>query len=92
LDAAQVIAVEVPLQLVVLNIGRDGEARVGMPLVVWRGDRPIGRVRVVEVRRRVCGAVIEQVEPGVTPAAGDAAAVARSGTRQLGIYGSQSDN
>ncbi len=78
LEAARVVAVDGVLQFVVLNIGRSTGVRVGMPLVVRRGDRIVGRVRVVEVRRTVCGAVIEQVEPGVTLAAGDTAQVARS--------------
>ena len=78
LEVAQVLAVNPQLQVVVLNVGREAGTRVGMPFLILRGDRLIGRVRVVEVRRRVCGAVIEQVEKGVTPAAGDAARVARS--------------
>jgi hypothetical protein len=78
LEAAQVLAVNPQLQLVVLNVGQQQGVRVGMPFLVMRGDRLVGRVRVVEARRQVCGAVIEQVEQGVTPAAGDAARAARS--------------
>lgn len=78
LEAATVMDVNDRLRVVVLNVGQQAGARVGMPFLVWRGDRLLGRVRVVEVRRQVSGAVIEEVEQGVTPAAGDAARVARS--------------
>jgi|GEM_PF-3890850 hypothetical protein len=81
LETAQVVDVNARLQVVVLNVGREAGVRIGMPFLVLRGDRLIGRVRVVEVRRQVCGARIEEVDKGVTLAAGDAARVARSSSR-----------
>jgi hypothetical protein len=78
LEAATVVDVNAKLQVVVLNVGQQAGVRVGMPFLVLRKDRLVGRVRVVEVRRQVCGAVIEEVEKGVTLTAGDAVRVARS--------------
>jgi len=51
---------------------------VGMPFLVVRGDRVVAELRVVEVRRRICGALIEKVEKGVALAVGDAARVTKS--------------
>jgi hypothetical protein len=53
-------------------------ARVGMPLVVWRGDRVVAQLKIVEVRQRICGALIERVEKKVTLKAGDKAGVTKS--------------
>ncbi|HUK83016.1 MAG TPA: hypothetical protein VLZ12_10345 [Verrucomicrobiae bacterium] len=78
LHEAQVLEVNPGLRLVVLNVGLVQGARVGMPFVVMRGDRVIAQVRVVEVRRRICGAVIENVEKNAKVAAGDAAHVTKS--------------
>ena len=33
-----------------------------MPLRVMRGDRKIASVRVVDVRQRICGAVIQEMD------------------------------
>jgi hypothetical protein len=78
LQTARVLDVNPKLRLVVLNVGLLHGARVGMPFVVTRGDRVIGQVRVVEVRRRICGAVIEKLEKNVKVAAGDVAHVTKS--------------
>ena len=78
LESAKVLEVNPKLQLVVLDVGMLQGARVGMPFVVVRGDRVVAELRVVEVRRRICGALIEKVEKGVALAAGDAARVTKS--------------
>jgi hypothetical protein len=62
----------------VLNVGLLQGARVGMPFIVTRGNRVIAQVRVVEVRRRICGALIENVEKNFNIAAGDGAHVTKS--------------
>jgi hypothetical protein len=46
--------------------------------VVWRGDRIVAELRVVEVRQRICGALIEKLEQKVTLQAGDKARVTKS--------------
>ena len=66
------------LRLVVLNIGQHQGARIGMPMVVVRGEHVVAELKVVEVRQRICGALIEQVKEGVTLKTGDVARVARN--------------
>ena len=78
LESAQVLEVNPNLRLVVLNVGLLHGVRVGMPFVVLRGDRVVAELKVVEVRRRICGALIEKVDKDVTLAAGDAARVTKS--------------
>ncbi|MGA2220887.1 MAG: hypothetical protein ABSH21_03745 [Verrucomicrobiia bacterium] len=78
LESAKVLEVNPKLQLVVLDVGMLQGARVGMPFLVVRGDRAVAELRVVEVRRRICGALIEKVEKGVALAVGDAARVTKS--------------
>jgi len=50
------------LSLVVANIGAKHGVKVGMPFQVIRDNRRIGSVRVVDVRDRICGAVIQNLE------------------------------
>jgi hypothetical protein len=49
------------MALVVGNIGKKQGVNVGMPFQVWRESRKIGDVRVVDVRDRICGAVIQNL-------------------------------
>lgn len=79
IQAARVLDVNDQLRVAVLNIGELQGARVGMPFAVFRGDRLIARAKVVEVRRRICGALIESVEKGFGVTAGDTARVVKSG-------------
>jgi cell shape-determining protein MreC len=78
LGAATVLDVNPDLRLVVLNIGQVQGARIGMPMVVMRGENVVAELKVVEVRQRICGALIEQVREGVTLKTGDVARVARN--------------
>jgi len=78
LESATVLDVNRDLRLVVLNVGLLEGARVGMPLVVVRGNRVVAELRIVEVRKRICGALIEQVEKKVTLKAGDKAQVTKN--------------
>lgn len=64
LTDGMVVAVKDELALVVGNIGRAHGVEVGMPFQVWRGDRRIGLVRAVDVRERLCGALIQELEFG----------------------------
>ena len=66
LDAARVLDVNPALRVVVLNVGLEQGARVGMPFVVLRQDRVVAELRVVETRRNICGALVESVEKEVT--------------------------
>ena len=78
LGAAQVVDVNPGLQLVVLNVGSAQGARIGIPLVVVRGDRVVAQLKVIEVRRQICGALIEKADKGVTLRVGDHAQVTKS--------------
>ena len=78
LQSATVLDVSPNLRLVVLNVGLLQGARVGMPLVVLHGDRVVAELKIVEVRKRICGALIERVETKVILKAGDVGRVTKS--------------
>jgi hypothetical protein len=59
-----VISVKEEWSLVVGNIGEKQGVRMGMPLRVVREDKVIGTLRVVDVRQRICGAVIQEMDSG----------------------------
>jgi len=54
-----VLSVKDEWSFVVANIGEQHGVKIGMPLRVMRGDQKIATLRVVDVRQRICGAVIE---------------------------------
>jgi hypothetical protein len=83
LAAAKVVDVNPQLRAVVLDVGGQQGVRVGMPFLVLRGDRVVAELRVVEVRTRVSGALIEHVEKGVTLRAGDGARVTQTTGAEL---------
>lgn len=56
---ASVVSVKDDWSFVVVNIGEEQGVKIGMPLRVMRDDQKIAIVRVVDVRQRICGAVIE---------------------------------
>jgi hypothetical protein len=56
---ASVLSVKDEWSFVVANIGEQHGAKIGMPLRVMRGEQKIATLRVVDVRQRICGAVIE---------------------------------
>jgi hypothetical protein len=56
-----VLATKDELALVVTSLGRESGAKVGMPFRVIRGDQEIGSVRIVSVRDRISGAVIQEL-------------------------------
>ena len=56
---ASVLSVKDEWSFVVANIGEQQGVKIGMPLRVMRGDEKIAKLRVVDVRQRICGAVIE---------------------------------
>jgi hypothetical protein len=59
-----VISVKEEWSLVVGNIGEKQGVKMGMPMRVMRGDKRIATLRVVDVRRRICGAVIQEMDSG----------------------------
>jgi predicted RNase H-like nuclease (RuvC/YqgF family) len=56
---ASVLSVKDEWSFVVANIGEQHGVKIGMPLRVVRGEQKIATLRVVDVRQRICGAVIE---------------------------------
>ena len=62
LTDAMVVSVNEKLSLVVANIGSRQGVRVGMPFKVVREGKIIGRVKVVDVREKISGAVIHSLE------------------------------
>lgn len=50
------------LSMVVLSAGAGRGLKPGMTFAVMQGERAVARVRVVDVRRKVAGAVIEDME------------------------------
>lgn len=58
---AKVVSMDPEIGLIILNVGRRGGVRVGMPLEILRTDRPIGTALVVDVRDSICGAVLSEL-------------------------------
>jgi hypothetical protein len=65
LTNAQVISIKEDYGLLVINLGSKQGAKIGMPFQIVRGDHAVGRARVVDVRERICGAVIEEFSSNV---------------------------
>ena len=56
-----VISVKNEWSFVVGNVGEKQGVKIGMPMRVMRGDKKIATLRVVDVRQRICGAVIQEM-------------------------------
>ena len=61
LTDGMIISVKEEYALVVANLGREQGVKMGMPFQVWRGDERVGAVRVVDVRDKISGAVIQDL-------------------------------
>lgn len=61
LTDGMVISTKEELALVVANLGIKHGVKVGMPFQVLRNDEFIGTVRVVDVREKIAGAVIQNL-------------------------------
>jgi hypothetical protein len=57
-----VISVKDEWSFVVGNLGEKQGVKVGMPMRVMRGDNRIATLRVVDVREKICGAVIQEMD------------------------------
>lgn len=58
---ASIVSVKGEWSFVVGNIGAKQGVKIGLPLRVLRGDKRIATLRVIDVRQRICGAVIEDM-------------------------------
>lgn len=56
---AKVVSIDSAIGLVVLNVGRSEGVRIGTPIAILRGDRPIYTAMIVDVRETICGAVLQ---------------------------------
>jgi len=57
-----VISVKDEWSFVVGNLGEKQGVKIGMPMRVMRNDRKIATLRVVDVRQKICGAVIQEID------------------------------
>jgi hypothetical protein len=58
----RVISLKDEWSFVVGNLGEKQGVKVGMPMRVMRGDQRIATLRVIDVRQRICGAVIQEMD------------------------------
>ena len=57
-----VISVKEEWSFVVGNLGEKQGVKIGMPMRVMRDDRKVATVRVVDVRQKICGAVVQEMD------------------------------
>ena len=57
-----VISVKEEWSFIVGNLGEKQGVKIGMPMRVMRDDRKIATVRVVDVRQKICGAVLQDMD------------------------------
>jgi hypothetical protein len=60
----KVLSVKEEWSLVVGNLGAEQGVKIGMPLRVVRGGKTIATLRVVDVREKISGAVIQELDFG----------------------------
>ena len=59
IENGSVISIKDDLSLVVVNVGLSSGVKLGMPLEVVRNEQTIGHIRVVDVRERISGGLIQ---------------------------------
>jgi hypothetical protein len=62
LMGGSVISVKEEWSFVVGNLGEKQGVKIGMPMRVMREDRKIATLRVVDVRQKICGAVVQEMD------------------------------
>jgi hypothetical protein len=62
LTDGMVIDVKDDMSLVIANIGSRQGVRIGMPFQIWRESKRIGMVRVIDVRERISGAIVQSLD------------------------------
>lgn len=76
LAESQVLSIDTESGLLVLNAGRAAGMRVGMPIVINRGAQTIGEAVVTDVRKEVCGVLVQKLQtPADAVRVGDSASV-----------------
>jgi chromosome segregation ATPase len=64
---AKVVTIDSVSGLLVLNVGESQTARIGTTYRLVRGEQSFGTAIVADVRRNVCGAFVEELDPGQGP-------------------------
>lgn len=73
---AKVLSIDSESGVLVLNAGKTAGMQVGMPILVTRGAQTIGEAVVTDVRKEVCGALVQKlVSPADPVRVGDSASV-----------------
>lgn len=67
LHQAKVLALKTEAGVAVLNVGSKDGVKVGMPFAVYRQDKPVAKVMVVDVRKSVSGVVVQQLASSASP-------------------------
>ncbi len=65
--SARVVNIDPESGLLVLNVGESQGARIGTTYHLVRGEQPFGSAIVADVRRNVCGAFVEELDPDQGP-------------------------
>ena len=60
-EYGQLISIKANLSLVVINLGSSSGVKLGMPMQIVRNKQVIGHIRVVDVRDKIAGAVIQDL-------------------------------
>lgn len=60
IENAAVVSVKRDLGLAVINAGKDGGVRMGMPLKIQRGDSPVTGGIVIDLRDRIAGVLLTE--------------------------------
>lgn len=73
---SKVISIDSETGVLVLNSGKSAGMQIGMPLRLTRGAQTIGEAVVADVRKEVCGALVQKLVSPAEPArVGDSASV-----------------
>ncbi len=59
LSKTQIVSIDSEIGLIVLDAGREAGLRVGTPITILRGQRPIYSAMIVDVRDSITGAVLQ---------------------------------
>jgi hypothetical protein len=61
LQNARVVSLKDDAGILILNVGSRHGVNPGMPFSIYRQDKPVARVLVVDVRNGICGAVLQEL-------------------------------
>lgn len=64
---AKVVSIDAESGLLIFNIGESQSVRIGTSYQLVRANQPFGTAIVADVRRNVCGAFVEELQPGQGP-------------------------